>query len=132
MRGTGRIILGIFGCCALVMFYVHLQVGTFLASYEIDRAASKIHSSSEQLRKLKFEVEQFKAPRLLEGQVRQYQMKLEIPQMVYRVPRSFDEIQNDSVTLQATTQAAGTPQFLQQVFNGWIQVAHAKNDTSES
>ncbi len=132
MRGTGRIILGIFGFCSLVMFYVHLQVVTFLASYEIDRAAAKIHSSNEQLRKLKFELEQYKAPHLLEGQVRQYEMKLAIPKMVYRIPRSFDDIQSSSVSLPNAEKTAGAPQLLQQVLGSWIQVAHAKNDTSES
>ena len=71
MRGTGRVILGIFGVCSLVMVYVHLQVSTFLASYEIDRASVKIYSYNEQLQKLKFELEQFKAPHLLEGRLRQ-------------------------------------------------------------
>ncbi len=132
MKGTGRIILGVFGVCSLVMFYVHLQVVTFLASYEIDRAASKIYSSNEQLRKLKFELEQFKAPRLLEGQVRQHEMNLAIPQMVYRIPHSFEEIQSSSMNLPAATRSAGAPQFLKQVLNGWIQVAHAKNETPES
>ncbi len=133
MRGTGRIILGIFGVCSLVMIYVHLQVATFLASYEIDRAASKIYSSTEQLRKLKFEMEQYKAPHLLEGQVRQYEMKLAIPRMVYRIPHSFDEIQaNSSVNLPTTAQTAGAPQFLRQVLSSWIQVAHAKNETPEA
>ena len=132
MRGTGRIILGIFGVCSLVMIYVHLQVVTFLASYEIDRAASKIYSSTDQLRKLKFEMEQYKSPHLLEGQIRQYEMKLAIPKMVYRIPRSFDEIQASSVNLPTSAQAAGAPQFLRQILSGWIQVAHAKNETPEA
>lgn len=132
MRGTGRIILGVFGACSLVMIYVHLQVVTFLASYEIDRASAKIHSSNEQLRQLKFELEQFKAPHLLEGQVHRYEMNLALPKMVYRVPHSFDEIQNRSLDLPTAKQTVGAPQFLRQVLNSWIQVAHAKNDTSES
>ena len=132
MKGTGRIIIGIFSVCSLVMIYVHLQVATFLASYEIDRAASKIHSATEQLRKLKFEMDQFKAPHLLEGQVRQHEMKLAIPKMVYRIPYSFDEIQANSVALPTAAQTAGAPQFLRQVLSSWIQVAHAKNNTSET
>lgn len=132
MKGTGRIILGVFGACALVMFYVHLQVITFLTSYDIERAASKIYSSNEELRKLKFELKQFKAPHLLEGQVNRYEMNLGIPKMVYRIPRSFDEIQSSSVNLPAAKQSLGAPQFLRQVLSSWIQVAHAKNDTSEA
>ncbi len=131
MKGTGRIIIGIFGVCSLVMIYVHLQVITFLASYEIDRSASKIYSSNEQLRKLKFEMEQFKAPHLLEGQVRQYEMKLAIPKMVYRIPLSFDEIQAHSMTLPTAAQPAGAPQFLRQFLGSWVQVAHAKSKTPE-
>ena len=61
------------------MFYVHLQVVTFLTSYDIERASTKIYSANEQLRKLKFELEQFKAPHLLEGQVHRYDMNLAIP-----------------------------------------------------
>lgn len=132
MRGTGRIILGIFGACSFVLIYVHLQVVTFLASYEIDRASVKIHSSSEQLRKLKFELEQYKAPHLLEGQVRQYEMNLAIPKMVYRIPKSFDGISTGSMNLPTPAQAAEAPHFFQQVLNSWIQVAHAKNNTPES
>ena len=131
MKGTGRIIIGIFSVCSLVMIYVHLQVSTFLASYEIDRAAAKIYSSNEQLRKLKFEMEQFKAPHLLEGQVRQYEMKLAIPKMVYRIPLSFDEIQAHSMNLPTATQPAGAPQLLRQFLGSWIQVAHAKSKTPE-
>ena len=131
MRGTGRVILGIFGVCALVMVYVHLQVSTFLASYEIDRASVKIYSYNEQLQKLKFELEQFKAPHLLEGRLRQYEMNLDIPKMVYRVPQSFDEIHKASMNL-PTTGDARTPQLLRQIFNSWIQVAHAKNETPEA
>ena len=132
MKGTGRVIFGILGVCSLVMIYVHLQVITFLASYQIDRANSKIYVSNEQLQKLKFELEQYKAPHLLEGRLRQYEMNLDIPKMVYRVPHSFDTIQNASVNLSATTQAASAPQFLRQILNSWIQVAHAKNEASEA
>ena len=132
MKGTGRIILGIFGVCSLVMIYVHLQVVTFLASYEIDRANAKIYSSSEQMRKLKFELEQYKAPHLLEVQVHQYEMNLAIPKMVYRIPHSFEDIQNNPVNLPASAQSTGAPQLMRQILNSWIQVAHAKNNTSEA
>lgn len=127
MRGTGRIILGIFGFCSLVMFYVHLQVVTFLASYDIQRVSEKIHSSSEELRRLKFEVEQFKAPHLLEGKLNQYDMNLSLPQMVYHVPQSFEEIR--PTELPASAQPSGFPQVLKQFVNSWVQVAHAKNDS---
>jgi len=132
MRGTGRIILGIFGCCSLVIFYVHLQVVTFLASYDIHRASEKIHTSTEQFRKLKFEVDRYKAPQLLEGRIREYEMKLALPEMVYRVPQSFVSMESQSRALPSAAKAAGVPQFLQQAFNSWIQVAHAKSDNAEA
>lgn len=135
MRGTGRIILSIFGVCALVIFYVHLQVVTFLASYDIQRASYKIHLASDQLRNLKFEMEQFKAPHLLEGQVHQYEMQLALPEMVYRVPQPFEEIQRNVVAASFHPSAGlgeGVSQAVKQVVNSWIQVAHAKNDSSNT
>lgn len=132
MRGTGRVILGIFGFCSLVTFYVHLQVVTFLASYEIHRTSEKIYAASEQFRKLKFENERLKAPHRLESRIREYEMKLALPEMVYRVPY-VDLNQGLSDTfLPENTKAVGAPQFLRQILNSWIQVAHAKNDTSEA
>ncbi len=132
MRGTGRIILGIFGFTSLVMFYVHLQVVTFLASYEIHSVSEKIHTSTEQFRKLKFEVDRYKAPHLLEGRIREYEMKLALPEMVYRVPQSVSGMGARLAASPEMTKAVGFPQFLQQAFNSWIQVAHAKSDSAEA
>lgn len=132
MRGTGRIILGIFGFTSIVMFYVHLQVVTFLASYEIHSVSEKIYDSTEQFRKLKFEVDRYKAPHLLEGRIREYEMKLALPEMVYRVPQSFSGKGVSGAKTAEMAKAIGFPQFIQQAFNSWIQVAHAKSDSAEA
>ena len=88
MKGAGKIILGIAFFSSLLLVYVHEQMALFHISYELDEKSEKLSRLSEDYRKLKFEVDQLRAPRLLENKLKELSLNLTLPKevRVVRVP----------------------------------------------
>ena len=70
MKGIGKIIVGVMTISILLVLYVHEQVALLHVSYLLDSRVDKVTRLSEEYRQLKFEVEQLKAPKLVEEKMK--------------------------------------------------------------
>jgi hypothetical protein len=125
MKGIGKVILMIaFGSCFFLL-YVHEQVALLDVSYAIDAKADKVTQLSEEYRQIRFEVEQLKAPRLLEEKMKQMSMELTLPQeiRVIRIPAVLDT--DASLKQISTRPMAGR---LADFLGRFVDVAQAKTD----
>ncbi len=88
MKSAGKIILAIAFISGLLLLYVHGQVSLLEVSYSIDERAGILAQKSEEFRHLKFEVDQLKAPRLLEEELKRHDFDLTLPKeiRVLRIP----------------------------------------------
>jgi hypothetical protein len=91
MKGIGKIILLITAGSFFFLIYVREQVALLHVSYQIDSRSEKMTQLSEEYRQLRFEVEQLKAPRLLEEKMKKMSLELTLPQeiRVVRVPATI-------------------------------------------
>ncbi len=124
MKSTTKILLGIVGLAFLLLLYVHEQVSLFRVSYLLDDRADTLSRLSEEYRSLKFEVDQLKAPRLLEEKIKLLSMDLTLPQEI-RVVRTL------APKLEAPVQDLSESQASSRMFNmlgKWIGIAQAKTD----
>lgn len=127
MKGTGKIILSILGLSLFFVLYVRGQVALLHVSYQIDSRAEKVTELSEEFRRLRFEVEQLKAPRLLEEKMKQMKMELTFPQeiRVVKVPvAAIPAPPLQHVTASPSTVASRFANLLGQ----FVGVAQAKTD----
>lgn len=125
MKGIGKIIILIFGLAFFFVIYVRGQVALLAISYQMDTKAAKLDQMSEEYRRLKFEVDQLKAPRLLEEKMKQLSLKLTLPQeiRVIKMPAPLNSVSQG--------QMPGVEPFtgrLATFFGRWIDVAQAKTD----
>lgn len=124
MKGTGKILFGVSFLTALMLLYVHEQVALFHISYSLDERSETLTRRSEACRKLKFEVEQLKAPRILEKRMKEMKLDLSLPKevRVVKVPQLESPIEEPVIETVPPTQG------LSRVFGRWIGVAQAKTD----
>lgn len=129
MKGCGKIICGVLAVSSFLLLYVHGQTALFQLSYNIDKQSKVLARESEEYRRLKFEVEQMKAPLLLEGKMREMSLELGLPKEV-RVIRV-----TSSAAIPSTSSAAMTSDALQTPSNGlmrflgrFVDIAQAKTD----
>ena len=126
MKGIGKMICFQAGLATLLLSYVHLQAGLFETSYAID-ANNKIHSEKvEEYRFLKYQVDQMKAPVVLEKKLGELQLDLHRPNEInvvrYVTPQPQTNLAVDLPELQ------GWGLFTNRVgefFGRWVQVAQA-------
>lgn len=125
MKGAGKIILGVSFVSFLMLVYVHEQISLFHISYELDAKQNKLMHLSEEYRKVKFEVDQLRAPRLLETKLKQLSFNLALPQevRVVRVPVP-EKILLPVEKLQTDPSQDHFFNFL----GRWVDVAQAKED----
>ncbi len=126
MKGTGKTLISITLGSFLLLLFVHGQISLFQVSYMIDVKSEALAERSEAYRHLKFEVDQLKAPRILEARMKDLKMDLTLPKevRVVRVPVvKPQQIQHAPVTefeLQPFSQG------LLNFFGRWVKVAQAK------
>jgi hypothetical protein len=129
MKGSGKILVLIAVLTCALLFYVHLQVGSVLVSFDIHKSSRALAEKQEMLRKFQFKVDQLRAPRLLEAKMKRHDMGLAIPNkiQVVEVP-SVSElvIPAASGPKVASTLSSKVTSFL----GRWIQTAQAKTDLS--
>lgn len=129
MRDLGKILILIGMAAGLLLLYVHGKISLFHVSYAIDTDSEKLARLTEEYRNLKFEVEQLKAPRLLEQKMKQMSLNMSLPQEI-RVIRVEEPL--PQVGERAMQEVPLTTPFSSRMFNllgRWGgDVAQAKTD----
>ncbi|MBI3307186.1 MAG: hypothetical protein HYZ84_05205 [Candidatus Omnitrophica bacterium] len=125
MKGIGKFLAGLGLGIFFLLLYVHLQIATFQVSYSINTQSRRLAKSGEAYRLLKFEVDQLRAPRLLEQKMKDMQIDLALPKEVQVVkipapPPATESLSN--VSLKPLSD--GLMDFL----GRWVKVAQAKTD----
>ena len=126
MKGTGKIIGRIGILSSLLIFYVHQQFLLFHTSYALDHKTHHLSQKSESFRRLKFEVDQLKAPRLLEEHMRDLKLDLGLPKEINVV-----KVPEISQPVMIPVHEIPVLAFSDRVFNWlgrWVDVAQAKVD----
>jgi len=126
IRFVTKVMLSFTCLTAAIVLYVHGQVAIFELSYDMEDQAHALKLKSDNFSKLKFEVEQLKAPRLLEAKMNQLKLDLTLPReiRVVKIP------QPPMLELPAVDAALSNPfsQFSLDIFGKWVKVAQAKMD----
>lgn len=127
MKGTGKLLFGISVLSLMMLLYVHEQVMVFRISYRLHEKSSQLTRKSDEYRKLKFEVDQLKAPRLLEERLKGQTLELSLPEevRVVKIPKIMQREHSEALPdFSANTLSGRFASFL----GRWIDVAQAKTD----
>ncbi|MBI3313144.1 MAG: hypothetical protein HYZ83_02780 [Candidatus Omnitrophica bacterium] len=126
MKGAGKFLISLIGVTLLVLLYVHIQVSLFQVSYSMNTQSHQLADKSEAYRLLKFEVDQLRAPRLLEQKMKDMQIELALPKevQVVKIPAApaFNPESLPNVSLKPLSD--GLLDFL----GRWVKIAQAKTD----
>ena len=127
MKGTGKIVLTISMLSLLFLLHVHEQIMIFHVSYRLHDKSTLLTRRSDEYRRLKFEVDQLMAPRILEEKLKDQPYELTLPEevRVVKIPKLLSHVQT------AALSEASSNTFSGKVFNflgRWIDVAQAKTD----
>ena len=129
MKGAGKILIGIAFVTALFLFYVHEQISLFNISYLMQKDSALLADKSEAYRRLKFEVDQLKAPLLLEEKMRELKLDLVLPKqvLVVQIPRvpAVESAPPVMKNVSFHPFSEGLLDFL----GRWVKVAQAKTDS---
>ncbi len=120
--------LGVIAFAAgLMVLYVHIQISLFHVSYSIDARMAQNSVKSEEFRKLKYEIDQLKAPLQLEKRMTDLALELNLPQEVFvmRVPMPAIVSPAEAVETQPPLTMPEAPGGF---FSRWIKVAQAESD----
>ena len=127
MNGLGKSLVLILVLGASLLLFVHGQVSLFLVSYSIDSQSKMKVEKAEKYRHLKFEVDQLKAPSILEKKIAEYELDMTLPKEI-RVVRLLPSqpIELPPVEdVQLTPFSEGLLNFLGQ----WVNVAQATTES---
>ncbi|MFA7001258.1 MAG: hypothetical protein WC352_03845, partial [Candidatus Omnitrophota bacterium] len=95
MKGSMKVLIRIAILAALVLVYVHEHVMLLNLSYVMNRETLALNEKTETFRRLKFQVDQLKAPRLLETKMKELSLDLipptEIKVVCMRAGRQISE-----------------------------------------
>ena len=127
MKGSGKILGYIVVVTCFMVLYVHLQVSSVIVSLEINKSSRHLATKQELYRRLQFNIDQLKAPRLLEEKMKTHELTLGLPNRVQtvevpRVPELKLPIGQDA---KASTAYVST---FSKFFGRLIQTAQAKTD----
>jgi hypothetical protein len=117
--------IGIF--TSLAVLYVYGQTAVFKVSYEINEKSEKLKDQSELYRRVKFEVDQLRAPRLLEEKMKSMELQLSLPSQiqVIRIPEASVVEMRVEPVLSRQPLAANPFDLL----GRWVKVAQAKMES---
>ncbi len=126
MKGIGKIVVVIFALSLFFVLYVREQISLLHVSYQIEEKSDKVTALSEEYRRLRFEVDQLKAPRLLEEKMKNLSMDLALPQEIRVVRTPLERPLTQPLEHMAIhpTVSARFSNFV----GRWIDVAQAKTD----
>ena len=123
MKGAGKIVILSTFAALMLLLYVHEQISLFHISYEMESKAERLTRLSEEYRQLRFEVEQLKAPRLLENKIKELSLNLTLPQEVRVVRMPAIEKLNAPVSVLSDSPV---PDRLFNLLGRWVDIAQAK------
>lgn len=129
MRGSGKILVLIGSLTCAMLFFVHLQIASFLVSFDIHKSSRTFAEKQELLRRLQFKVDQLRAPRFLEAKMKRHELALALPNKirVVEVPPVAELVIPKAPEQKAPrTFSSEVSSFL----GRWIQTAQAKTDLS--
>ncbi len=125
MKGAGKTILGISVAVIFLLLYVHEQIALLQVSYSLEDKSEKLARLSEEYRNVKFELDQLKAPRLLEEKIKEMQLNITLPNEV-RVLKT-QAIPLQETQLQNVSASPMSDRFLH-FLGRWVDIAQAKTD----
>lgn len=127
MQSVGKTILGIGVLTLLLLLYVHEQIALVRVSYLIDAKSVQFNRLSEEYRQIKFEVDQLKAPRLLEEKMKNLSMQLTLPQEIHVIKTPAPKLAAAERQMSPVASLSGNVfSFL----GHWVDVAQAKTNES--
>jgi hypothetical protein len=126
MKGSLKVIFLVGMVTCLFLIYVHGQVMLLHLSYEINARNHATNQKLEEYRRLKFQVDQLKAPRILETKMKDLALDLIPPKeiKVVRIPQAPKAVAPAVARMSAHPLTERLNQFL----GRWISVAQAKTD----
>ena len=125
MKGAGKTILGVSVAVVFLLLYVHEQIALLHVSYTLEDKSEKLVRLSEEYRNVKFELDQLKAPRLLEEKIKEMQLNLTLPNEVRVLKTAAPPLKEDSIkSVSANPMSDRVLHFL----GCWVAVAQAKTD----
>ncbi len=126
MRFPFKVILMVSFLTAGMALYVHGQIAILHTSYRLDKSADKLQDKNEEYRRLKFEVDQLKAPRFLEETMKKKKLDLGLPKevRVIRMPLPVLIPDRAGSSMAHEPVSGGGLNF----WGRWIKVAQAKVD----
>ena len=127
MKDLGKVLLFIGMASVLPLLYVHEQVALVHISYRIDEQSSKLSKMAEEYRRLKFEVDQLKSPRFLEGKMKELSLDLTLPKEI-RVVRIPPSLQPPAVPPLVPISTGLVPERILNFLGRWVDIAQAKTD----
>ncbi len=125
IRPMGKMIFGVATVTLLLLVYVHEQVSLVRISYLLDSKSDALVRMSEEYRQLKFEVDQLKAPRLLEEKMKNLSLDLTLPQEIHvvRTPAvRLDAAKGQDISV------GSVPGRMFEFLGQWVDIAQAKTD----
>lgn len=127
MKDTLRSLTVIASLALLSLLYVHEQLALFRVSYRIEGALETLAQKSEEYRKIKFEVDQLKAPRPLEEKMKLLHLDLALPKEVRVVTLPPASLLAEGPQIQDISFQPFSEGFLD-FLGRWIKVAQAKTE----
>lgn len=108
-----------------MVVYVHGQIAIFQISYDLNQKEAVLQQKEEAYREIKFEVEQLKAPRLLEEKLQTMDLDLALPDhvQIIKVPMPVQVAQPVDTML---TKSSSNLSFPFDFLGKWVKVAQAK------
>ena len=125
MKGAGKTILGVSIAVVFLLLYVHEQIALLHVSYTLEDKSEKILRLSEEYRNIKFELDQLKAPRLLEEKIKEMRLNLILPNEVRVLKTSAPPLKESS--LKSVSASPMSDRFLH-FLGRWVDIAQAKTD----
>lgn len=127
MKGSGKILGFITVLTCMMLLYVHLQVSAVIVSLELNKSSRNFATKQEMCRRLQYNVEQLKAPRLLEEKMKNHELTLGLPNKVQVVEVPAVPELMLPVAQHEKASAAYASAF-SKFFGRLIQTAQAKTD----
>lgn len=129
MQSVGKTILGIGVLTLLLLLYVHEQIALVRVSYLIDSKSIQLNHLSEEYRQIKFEVDQLKAPRILQEKMKHLSMQLSLPQEIHVIKTPALKISAQDRQVSSSASLSGN---MFHFLGHWVDVAQAKTDNDSA
>src|SRR3990167_6868414 len=124
MNGAGKIVLSSVCLGFFLVLYVHGQISILQVSYDVNQYSRTLAKKTEEYRRLRYQVDQLKAPRLLETRMRTLDLNLQLPHEVRVMKVSRTAIPPVPSPIDITSPSV--TQKLTGFIGRWVGVAQAK------